>query len=648
MTTSDSNGLAHSDPPTIHNKSWNIVKEKRWRLVTLFIDTPWGAMFLAWLYLTWNQGQSLLWFDSGELALAGHSFGLAHPPGQPFYTFLSTLTFYLPSPLWWMNHLSVCSLSLTIYPLWHIEKWLRVTVKKQDQGEKNFWSRERYANLFKLLVSLSWVSIYPIWDQGTRIEVYSLANFLGVWSLWLLAKAEQQTKQQNCLWAGLSIGLCGSTHAIFALAYTLASSHFIVSFLSQRQWYKVLWYIVGMVSSFIIAHIYLFWAVLYSEGFVWGNWQSLEDIKRYFGGGDYVNNLHSWLNVPNNLNVYGAWLIELGCSFWLVCSLIGLIMSILHLKSKALLWWMLSLGLGCVVFPFTYQTYWPEVPDFSGYVLPWFSLSLLLVWILLDRVSFTIKSVLCIGIIVSLQLGQSSPLARQRSTHNLPIELAHNWLKALPSQAALFVQSDHWVFPLMYAQEIENIRPDILVFNTGFANSTWYWQWLHKRHPSMPTLEEIEQTKGSLSRLSTVALSRSSVYAESRDLALYLARGTPWMHTQPCSSSWGVSIACQTPLPLPTVDELRTYSKEAQHDPISEKVLARHGLHFVKQLWSEHKQAQGIKLGFACINKDFPQGINEKFPWWPVPEQVWHSAQHDLIGNAEILEILMFSLIGKP
>ena len=100
------------------------------------IRSRWFMVILAWAYLSVTQCKGLMWFDSGELALAGHSFGLAHPPGQAFYALLSALSALSPDPLWCLNQLSALSLGLCLYPLsslyLSINQMLIVPFRRED------------------------------------------------------------------------------------------------------------------------------------------------------------------------------------------------------------------------------------------------------------------------------------------------------------------------------------------------------------------------------------------------------------------------------------------------------------------------------------------------------------------------------------
>ena len=87
--------------------------------------------------------------------------------------------------------------------------------------------------------------------------------------------------------------------------------------------------------------------------------------------------------------------------------------------------------------------------------------------------------------------------------------------------------------------------------------------------------------------------------------------------------------------------------KSAHQDPITRKVMARLGYHFLHYLWREKKTNQAVLLGFATLGKSPPNQKAQEINWWPVPPQVWGTAQSGLIGDPITLEALMNALVGQ-
>jgi hypothetical protein len=97
-----------------------------------------------------------------------------------------------------------------------------------------------------------------------------------------------------------------------------------------------------------------------------------------------------------------------------------------------------------------------------------------------------------------------------------------------PARALVVVASDHWAAPLLYLQEVEQLRPDVVVIIEGLASSSWYWAHVRRRHPELPSfdLSGPGGREGRLRRLAEATADRS-VLVEDASLAAMLG-------VQPC------------------------------------------------------------------------------------------------------------------
>ncbi|GAI29676.1 unnamed protein product, partial [marine sediment metagenome] len=74
-----------------------------------------------------------------------------------------------------------------------------------------------------------------------------------------------------------------------------------------------------------------------------------------------------------------------------------------------------------------------------------------------------------------------------RSQKLLAPDLAKNYLNSCPKNAILFTYGDNDTYPLWYAQEVENVRPDIRIINTSLLGIDWYVNQLrYKINESAP------------------------------------------------------------------------------------------------------------------------------------------------------------------
>ena len=74
-----------------------------------------------------------------------------------------------------------------------------------------------------------------------------------------------------------------------------------------------------------------------------------------------------------------------------------------------------------------------------------------------------------------------------RSKKTLAPSLARNYLESCAPNAILFTFGDNDTYPLWYAQEVENVRPDIRIINTSLLGIDWYVNQLrYKVNESAP------------------------------------------------------------------------------------------------------------------------------------------------------------------
>ncbi len=92
-----------------------------------------------------------------------------------------------------------------------------------------------------------------------------------------------------------------------------------------------------------------------------------------------------------------------------------------------------------------------------------------------DRISIVSAaavSVLLLG--VPALMGAENWDDHDRSNRYTSVEMAANYLNSVGKNGILVTHGDNDTFPLWYAQEVENIRPDVRIVNTSLLGTDWH------------------------------------------------------------------------------------------------------------------------------------------------------------------------------
>lgn len=579
------------------------------------------------------MARDLMWFDSGELALVGQQLGLGHPPGQPLYTLLLGLAGRLPfiPPLVAMNLLSALPAALCALPA---DALLRRLTSLAAPG--------------RVLLLLAAGALAPVWDQASRIEVYALAALLLLVLLAVGLRAREVHPAAPGAWAviGLLAGLLGAVNPVFAVA-GLGTVILVAAPPLRRTGFRAAGRVGlataagGVLGS--IPYLYVLLVRGRTDRLVWGDFGSLQGVWHYFSLADYggtARHAHgAWgLTLLENLGTWAAWLLAQGSFAVVAVGLAGWLLS--GPTRRRILLPAGLLAAGCA-FSMSYGGYHPDVPDTNGYLTPALWLAPVGLGALLQRVRPRLALVLASALLLStLLLGERPVWKRSLAGVRMPRELAAAWLEQAPPNGLLLVGSDHLVFPAMYLQQVEGLRPDVVLFNFGFGASSWYWRHLYGRHPELARISlRAPSTTVRLRRLLEAEPERPVVV---EDLPLALELGGP-----SCPLPWGVGlgVSCASPATSPegAADPFsrlmtRWWASPAGKDPISQRILARLARTRAVVHWAEGRPRQALQALLLGVQPDraatlsVPDGLPLLPPGAPLPEPEPLVGDH-LIGS---------------
>jgi hypothetical protein len=594
-------------------------------------DDLWPGSVAALILFIWylaTMPTGLMFFDSGELALVGYQLGLGHPPGQPLYTVILKLSTLLwpGDPLTAMNGISACAAAACALPV----DRLMVRAGQHD-------GRVRIVVL--VLCGLA----YPVWDQAARIELYSLSTLLVLIGLNYGAQVIDVAAHRWRDWFTLGVltGLTACVNPVHAVALAAA-----VGLGSLRSLYSLgISHLLGRVGMAALGslvgclpYLHLVWVHAKIDRFIWGQLADAQAVLNYLLGADYAHTDHSsWTHIGTNLADWLVWGTFHGFTPVLVVGYAGLLMT--QWTRRHCLLWLTPMVTG-MLFSFSYGTFYSEVPDFSAYLLPsiwWAGIGLAVV---LSRTEGRLKHSL-VGAIAILSLVGTTVFGTHldRSKNDLAREISRTWLESIPPKGILLLESDHLVFPAMYLQHVEGLRPDVVVLNIGFAASRWYWDALYRQHPDLNRIELKPGDRGHRIRQFLLLNPERAHRAENIKIAGLVG-------IRPCLSTWGLGLGLTCPQitdqPERFSSRMRDFWNDQVHsDPVSGRVLANlaynraeTALALGQYTTALHALREGVPLDARPESIPVvPNSAPLKFPEISVPLLIGHPARNLRVGQ---------------
>jgi len=431
------------------------------------------------------------WLDGGELVAAAHHLVPAHAPGEPCFVLLGKL--------------------ITLVPLGSIG--FRLSVLSALVGAAAAfvagrlvlgWVREVAADLgpvlhiaVSVLVVLASFLGYPTWIQSVRAEVYALHLLLALAGTITLVAAGAGSSGFDARWTGVSGLLWGLDLAVHPLLAGLAFLSAVVIVLARRlEWTPWAW-LTGVVGGLAGCSTVLLIPVraFRHPGYGWG------DGRTYAGFLDTIlarSFQHNFSPLTGDLLGHNAgvvWRLALDYlgPVGLVLAGVGVIRLLLSGRYRDALVPVVFVGFGLLSVVPQNKVY-GENPDLLGYL----ALPMLVMWATagvgaaalslwvrrLRGAAWTGGLALAVGFIpvLFLSLGPSD-----RSGDYQARELGMTAFQGLPPGALLVVSGNDTTFVTQYLQEVEHVRPDVMVLPRSLLTHPWFRArtgrgdaWLHR------------------------------------------------------------------------------------------------------------------------------------------------------------------------
>ncbi|HJZ86069.1 MAG TPA: DUF2723 domain-containing protein [Polyangia bacterium] len=554
----------------------------------------WGAAALLLIYCCATLARDLSPYDSAELALAAYQGGLGHPPGQPLHTMIGWLCSHVPGvrPLVALSLLSAVPAALTLLP-----------VASLAEGLCERPAAPRVAAITVLGVHAA------LWEPATRVEIYSLATLLALW-----AAARLFARAPGFLATGLALGLAAAVNPVIAALVALSS---VPALVGERVSGRALAHLAGGGVLGLLPYLYVpLIARRDAAVFVWGAPRGGAALVRFLRAADFSQNagvsVGTWVR---HLGEWTAWSARQGILPLVLVGLFG------HLwlgrraagrapgcapgpglgRVFAPLLTMLTLGFLAL------NVVWRlDNPDYLGYLAaPLFVLVAgaggAVAAIAARGARFRVYGwLLTIVLAADAVLAPPALFARTRGHDRAMRLLAEGALGAAPTGALVVVASDHWVFPLLWLQEAEAQRPDVVIVPYGLASSSWYWEHLFRRHPDLERIELRAPggTVGRVRRLLSAHPARAVLverFALAAELGLIV-----------CADGWllRADAACAEPGPLddaPTRLLAAALAEVGAGSPASDGVLTQVAFDRGEALWRLGHGAAALEAFLAGV-----------------------------------------------
>jgi hypothetical protein len=462
------------------------------RLATLGLPlrdarAAWVGAALVFAHFTVTMTRDLSVYDSAELALVGARLGLGHPTGQPLHTLLVALLTRLPGLATLTGAVLASALpgALLVFPIVSLAEWWQT---RESSGA--------HLPAPSLLAVVLASTATPWWEPSTRVEVYALGSLfciVHVAQLARLAGPGSRPSARALLATGATLGLAASVHPLIAVVHGLGAVALLLEAMHARR--LDVRGGLTLVAGGLLGLLPYSWVPLAHlrapYEFVWGADGDAGALGRYLRGEDYSGNLAygDATLLLSHLRALAEHALSAGFALPLLAGSVaavatargrrGSVAAVLIPPAMALLL------AGNTVFDV-------EVLDYLGYLMGPFALAVAGLAAALAsarsrRARVLAATALAAGALVVLATASGPrPWERTRARDALLRTAVTGALTEAPRGSLLLVAADHWVAPLLYVQEVEGRRPDVVVVAAGLASSSWYWRHLRARHPDLP------------------------------------------------------------------------------------------------------------------------------------------------------------------
>ena len=420
---------------------------------------PLAAAAVSFAVYLWTLAPTVTGEDSGELIAAAFTLGIPHPPGYPLWCLLAKAFIqWIPygDAAWRANLMSAVFASLTVFLVGLIV--LHLTRSRLAA----------FAGPLALAFSLEF------WEQSVIAEVYTLNAFFVALCVYILLRWSR-TLEPRLLYAfALVYGLSLSNHGTMLLLLPVFALYILL--LDRDALHRVRQYAVMLALGLLGLSVYLYLPIrsLADPAMDWGNpssWSGFWDVlfRRQYAHliTDNPRTLGRFLLQTSTFAKLYAW----EFTPWVgVLAILGCVRLWREEKADCLLLLstFLVVAFGAILVPnFNLEHHWVWMN--TTFWIPAYLIAAIFIGITIAAVA-QVPSVPRIVAPILAAIIVASPFEahvrhNDRGASYLARDYAQNLLDTMAPDAIYYGSGDHTVFPLLYLQIVEGVRPDVLVFN---------------------------------------------------------------------------------------------------------------------------------------------------------------------------------------
>ncbi len=488
-----------------------------------------GIVFIVSLLLyTWTLAPTVTLVDSGELIVAAHFFGVAHPPGFPLYLLLAHIASLVPiGNIAQRIHFASAFFAALATALLTLVTAELITTHARVQAQRRPKKKKERQPVSLLSDSPSYMALAPalvaglllacsrtLWSYATIAEVYTLNALLIIAIFWLMVKWRRKILEDDRTsvskrpppirdhdWLlylaagvfGLALGVHHVTVALMlpAMALLVWATQGAQFFASKR----ILYAAILAFGALFIVYSYLPIAASRDPIINWGNPRSLQAIWAHITGKQYQVFLSfDSTIIGGQLVTFGRLLLREFGPWWLPIAPTLAIVGLVQLfKRDRVTFWFLSL---LVISDVAYGVSYVIAEDKDAYYLPAFitvviaaafGLRWLLVRSVCKRKSLAMLSLItavCVSVLPAVAFAANWPFNNRRH-YFIAHDYVENILQSMERDSLLLTLDWQVASPMLYVREIEHLRLDVKVVDINLLRRSWYFDYLKHAYPKM-------------------------------------------------------------------------------------------------------------------------------------------------------------------